>query len=815
MEVEYIGEHLLPGKIGNVAVIISFVFSILACISYMLGSKGDLAGDKITKIDSNKGWINLGRISFGIHSIGILMIVATLFHMLVNQMFEYHYVWQHSNSEMPFRYILSCFWEGQEGSFLLWAFWHVILGILMIVSLKKWEGPVMAVFCTTQVFLTSMLLGIYFGDVQVGSNPFTVLLRQHPDFANLPLFLNASYLDQLDGRGLNPLLQNYWMTIHPPTLFLGFAAVTVPFSFAVAGLLKKKFKEWMKPALPWTIFAVGILGLGILMGGAWAYEALSFGGFWAWDPVENAVLVPWLILVGGTHLMFIRKIKGTSLFIAFAMIIGSFILIVYSTYLTRSGVLGESSVHSFAEGLPGQLLFFLIVFTVVPIGILLMRLRDFKDSSDEDPLLSREFWMLMGAVVLSISAIQIISFTSLPVINKIFGTDYAPSSNPIDDYNKWQIPVAIVLSILIGIGQFLNYKKTDPSKLRKQILLSLSVSLLVSVICYFAFGFEFSWVDIPYFLLLFASVFAIVSNLQYMLKVLNGKVKKAGGSIAHVGFGLILLGALVSTYKQEFISSNSSGVDITSLGGEFNNHENILLFKNDTFKMGNYHVTYQGKTMEGINVYYGVEYLEKIGEEFNSLFTLYPRVQTNPRMGNVSEPDTKHFIYKDIYTHVTYAELEERDDSDDSYKEPNEYMLSEGDTAFSTNSIITLRSLNRALDVSELGLDPGDIAVSAVLDIIDINSKTYTAEPIFVLKDKSYTYTLADEVDELGLKFGFTKVDPEANQVQISIAERKDNSKEFIVMKAIIFPGINILWLGCILMFLGTIVAVVNRLRVS
>ncbi|MCI5057641.1 MAG: cytochrome c biogenesis protein CcsA [Flavobacteriales bacterium] len=812
MDIAYVGEHLIPGKIGNIAVIVSFVFSILATISYALGSKGkDL--DEISKGSTDQGsWRSLGRLSFAIHGLAILVIIAALFHMLVNQMFEYHYVWQHSNSEMPFRYILSCFWEGQEGSFLLWAFWHVVLGSIMIFSIKKWEAPVMAVFCTTQVFLTSMLLGIYIGDVQIGSNPFAVLLREHPDFANLPLFLNENYLDQLDGRGLNPLLQNYWMTIHPPTLFLGFAAVTVPFSFAVAALLKNQFKDWLRPALPWTVFAVGILGLGILMGGAWAYEALSFGGFWAWDPVENAVLVPWLILVGGTHLMFIRKIKGSSLMIAFALILAAFILIIYSTYLTRSGVLGESSVHSFAEGLPGQLLFFLLLYAILPLVLLIAKLSKFKDNSEEDPLLSREFWMLMGSVVLVISALQIIAFTSIPVFNKIFGTNYAPPSNPIDTYNRWQIPIAIVISVLIGVSQFLNYKKTDKKKLKKHILQAAYTTVAISAICFFAFDFEFKWGTIPYFLLLFTSCFAVIGNLRYMFEVLKGKVKRAGGSIAHIGFGLIMLGALVSTYKQEFISSNSSGVDITSLGEDFNNHENILLFKNDTFKMGDYHVTYKGKTIDGINVHYEVEYLEKLANGFKPLFSLFPRVQTNPRMGNVSEPDTKHYLNKDIYTHVTYAELEERDDSDKSFKDPVDVMMAEGDTTFSTNSIITLRSLNRAVDAQELGLGPNDIAVSAILDVIDINSKRYVAEPIFVLKDQSYTYTIPDELEDLGLKFGFTKVDPEANKVQISVAERKDNSKEFIVMKAIVFPGINILWLGCILMFLGTVIATVNRL---
>ena len=347
MEIQYIGEHILPGKIGNIFVILSFTFSLLASIAYFIAAQKN----------DNSSWLSLGRFGFSIHSVSVFGIVATLFYMLINEMYEYHYVWQHSNSEMPIRYIFSCFWEGQEGSFLLWTFWHVLLGLLLICTSKKWEAPTMAVFSSVQLFLTSMLLGVYIGDYNIGSSPFNILLREHPDFMNIPLFSDPNYLEKLDGRGLNPLLQNYWMTIHPPTLFLGFASTLVPFCFGIAGLWKRDFTGWLKPALPWTYFGIGILGLGILMGGAWAYEALSFGGFWAWDPVENASLVPWITFVGAAHVMIIQKNKGTSLFLAFFLTLITFILILYSTFLTRSGILGESSVHAFTDlGLAGQLL---------------------------------------------------------------------------------------------------------------------------------------------------------------------------------------------------------------------------------------------------------------------------------------------------------------------------------------------------------------------------------------------------------------------------------------------------------------------------
>ena len=205
---------------------------------------------------------------------------------------------------------------------------------------KVWEAPVMAVISFVQVILATMLLGDVMG-IHIGSNPFTLmrnvgLLDNAPAFhenfdVNQPLL--RDYLSKIaDGNGLNVLLQNYWMVIHPPVLFLGFAATIIPFAFAIGGLWTRRYKEWTKPALSWSLFAAGILGLGIMMGGAWAYESLNFGGYWAWDPVENASLVPWLVLVAGIHTLLIFRHTGNALRTTHLFFILSFALILYSTY---------------------------------------------------------------------------------------------------------------------------------------------------------------------------------------------------------------------------------------------------------------------------------------------------------------------------------------------------------------------------------------------------------------------------------------------------------------------------------------------------
>lgn len=802
MEINYIGELLWPGKLGNLFIILSFVSAIIAAVAYYFKAQNPL----------EQSWQKIARSSFYLHSFSVIGIIATLFYLILNHRFEYHYVWQHSNSELPIRYMLSCFWEGQEGSFLLWSFWHVVLGLILMKRSGDWEAPVMTVFSLVQVFLASMLLGIWVFNYKIGSNPFT-LLREHPDFVNMPFTKMPNYLENLDGRGLNPLLQNYWMTIHPPTLFLGFASTLVPFAFAIAALWKGKFTEWLKPTLPWAFFSVMILGTGILMGGAWAYEALSFGGFWAWDPVENASLVPWLTLVGAAHVMLIQKNKGGSLLTTFFLTLITFIFILYSTFLTRSGVLGETSVHSFTDmGMSGQLLVYLLFFVFLSIFLVVKNLKKMPKQDNEDNLWSREFWMFIGALVLFLSSFQITVTTSIPVINKVLGTNFAPPLNPIDHYNSLQVPFAIIIALLIAVGQFFKYKKTDSKEFVRKITVSFAISLLGSV----TIAAALQLLNFNYVLLLLCSLFAVTANADYMLRILKGKIRLAGASIAHIGFGLILLGALISTSKQEIISRNTSGIDITSLGEKFSNNDNIMLNLNDTLRMGDYFVTFTGKRKEGVNIYYEVQYFTQLKDgSYKYEFTLNPLVQTNPRMGNVAEPDTRHFLHKDIYTHITYADLEQVEEKDkNEYLEAKEHKIQIGDTIFASNSIMVLKEITSQIDREKYNLKETDIAVQANITLYDILNNTYTAKPIFAVKE-NFVSPIPVELEELGLKISFDKVDPETGDLHFSVSEKRGNRSEFIIMKAIVFPFINILWIGCILLMVGTILAIVHRLKVN
>ncbi len=254
---------------------------------------------------------------------------------------------------------------------------------------------------------------------KVGSSPFLLLRDAFPD---APIFASNPEFTPTNGTGLNPLLQNYWMVIHPPTLFLGFASTVVPFAFVIGGLVTGRYKEWVRPAAPWTIFSVMILGIGIIMGGYWAYETLNFGGYWNWDPVENSSFVPWLFGIASLHAMVAYRKSRIFLKMTMVMVISVFLFVLYSTFLTRSGVLGETSVHTFTDlGLSGQLLLLFFIYLFGIVALFISRARDMPESQKELSFKSAEFVIFLGVLTLFGSRMVISVFTSIPGLQSSSG----------------------------------------------------------------------------------------------------------------------------------------------------------------------------------------------------------------------------------------------------------------------------------------------------------------------------------------------------------------------------------------------------------
>ena len=815
MDIQFVGENLLPGKIGQFFIVLAFGSSLLATISYFFATNN--------KNESDKTWNRLGRFSFIINILCILGIGVTLFYLILNHYNEYNYVYSHSSKALPVYYIVSSFWEGQEGSFWLWAFWQSVLGAILIWKAKTWENGVMTVISFSQVFLTSFLLGVEVLGQRIGSSPF-ILLREAVNLKDMAPVVFAdpenfkNYLKFItDGRGLNPLLQNYWMVIHPPTLFLGFASMIVPFAYAITALWQRRYKEWVQPVLPWTLFAVMILGTGIIMGSFWAYEALNFGGFWAWDPVENASIIPWLTLIGGLHVIIAYKNTGHAYFTAIALVLVSFLLVLYASFLTRSGILGETSVHAFTDlGMFGQLITYNVVFLFLAIIFIVIRWKELPITHKDEETYSREFWMFIGALVLTVSCIHIIFATSVPVFNKTFGTNYAPIKDAVKFYNQWQAPFAVLVTLISGFSQFLKYKRTDPRKFYSSLISSLVFSLALTGAFVWLTG---VYTNLMYILLTFSCLFAVLSNARILSNAFIGKGSKlVGSAVAHIGFAILLLGALVSAATSNTISINETNyIPVKDFEKASKPGENIMLYKNEPKKMGKYTVTYTSDTTIAPNTYYTLNFkiIDAAGNVKEN-FDVSPSIQENDKMGLIASPDTKHYLTTDIYTHITSAATKQEEHAaheghteEENYKAPRIVMLGVGDTIHTSSGVLTVKSINKQPVVKDLPIAPGDLAVGLPLEI-NVSGKIYKTEPLFLVKGNN-TFDFARKIDELGLRFRFTKIVPEQEKFELQVFEKPQQAKDWLVFKSIEFPFINLYWIGTIVMVVGFVISIFRR----
>ena len=833
--------HYFIGDLGHFFVILSFIASLVAFYSY-------LKSVTLSDVDRKKQWSINGRFAFYVHASSVLGVAVALFIIIANHYFEYHYAFNYSDSKLPTHYLISTFWNGQEGSFLLWMIWQAVLGIILIHTNRFWEAPVMTVFAIVQAFLASMILGVVIPglDLKIGSSPF-ILLRE--TMLDAPIFKMQPDFVPKDGNGLNPLLQNYWMVIHPPTLFLGFAATLIPFSFCIAGLWLKKYQDWIRPALPWAIFAAAILGLGILMGGYWAYETLNFGGYWNWDPVENGVYVPWLVLVASIHTMITYKNSETALKTSIILVIAVFILILYSTFLTRSGILGESSVHSFTDlGLSGQLLVYMLFFLVVALAFCIVRWRKIPASEKELSLYSREFWIFIGVLILCLMGLQVISETSKPVYNavsKLFGGagNRAPRADAILFYSNFQLWFAVLLGILSAIGQFFWWKKIDKKLLKDELLPPFLIALVLWALM-ITIGKVYT---IKYIVLAFAGIFTIIANAKILLSLIKKSPGLSGGAIAHIGVGLMLIGILASSGYSKVVSLNNTGMLISKEFSDEFNRENLLLFVNEPRTMAGYEIEYMGECVEprhksGFvnkndimptsdpftviarhNIFFNEKKLFGANEKFEIYpentyyeiefrrngkleFVQYPRIQINERMGGfVASPDISRAFTKDLYTHVSAPMAEEAKSEWQNTEEINVHLSQE---FYANDYVAVLESIERIAEVPGVTLGNQDVAVRASIKV-NGEKQAYSAEPVFLIKDKMVG-RIPDEIKELGLKIGLQSIHPEKNEFTLSISSRQ---KDWVVLKAVEKPMINVLWIGTLILMTGFTMALVRRSR--
>ncbi|MEO6732731.1 MAG: cytochrome c biogenesis protein CcsA [Ferruginibacter sp.] len=814
---QFEGEHLWIGKAGHFFVLVAFTASLLSTIAYFIAGKKNVSEER-------SSWIRFARISFITQVAAVLLVFSAIFYICSHHYIEYLFGYKHTSKELEFKYLFASIWEDQSGSFLLWSIWHCVLGLFLIRKSKEWEAPVMSVVSLAQLFLAMMIMGVYIFGTKIGNSPF-VLTRNE---INGPIFSMPNYLSLMkDGVGLNVLLRNYWMVIHPPVLFLGFASTIVPFAYAYAGLQTKRYGDWVKPVIPWALFSACVLGVGIMMGAKWAYESLSFGGYWAWDPVENASMVPWLILIAGLHTMVVYKATGHSLRASYLFAILTFVFILYSTFLTRTGVLGDDSVHAFAAAGKPMFLLILLLLVAFALPVLILFFINYKKIPaihKEESTSSREFWMFIGALVFFLSAMYIIAKTSTPVVNAVFGTKLAPPENIEFSYNKVMVLVAIIIGMLSAVTQYLKYKSTPTPYLLKKIafptLIAAVITALLAIfypITYYKEGVGF--LGAIYFAL-FATIYAAVANASYISIGLNGKLKAAGGSVAHLGFGLMIAGMLISSGNKKVISEEKFKDFVIQMGvdpltkQQDNPAENINLVRHVSKKMGPYDVTYLNDSTgtETGRRFYHLAFERKDDEtkEVKEAFTLSPDVYLMKDNNMSSNPDTRSYLTHDVFTYISYALNPDANKDTGSFKITE---VAEGDTIFYSKGFMVLNKVLKNPPANKFNIPLTGPTVLADITITAKDSSKYNATPM-ILVDSFGINQVDDTVYAQNLFVKFAGVTADQTKLKIGVKE-SDKMIDFVTLKAYIFPYINLVWIGLITMAAGLVMSMIRRLDLS
>ena len=385
---------------------------------------------------------------------GLMMLASALMiYAFVTHDYTIKYVAHYSDTSMPLWYKITAYWGGLDGSLM---FWVAVLSAFAAVSVRVNQerhrdmiGYVVATILAVQVFFLALLI--------YSKNPFATFLTAPP----------------LDGKGLNPLLQNYWMVIHPPSLYLGFVAATIPFAFGIAALASGRLDDlWLDSVRAWMLICWFFLSLGLILGGRWAYEELGWGGYWAWDPVENAGLLPWFTATAFLHSNLIQEQRGMLKVWNIVLVVLTFFLTIFGTFMTRSGVV--QSVHAFGEDNELALLFilFMAAIFIVSFGLLIFRMPRLRSSNGFESFVSREFAFLLNNWILLACAIFVLFATMFPTLSEAIDGERITVGPEF--FNKWMIPLGLILLFLAGAAPLLAWRRSTRDRLYAQFMFPMA-----------------------------------------------------------------------------------------------------------------------------------------------------------------------------------------------------------------------------------------------------------------------------------------------------------------------------------------------------
>lgn len=656
---------------------------------------------------------------------------AYLLFIILGDQFQFAYVFGYSAKDLPLVYKISAFWAGQEGSFMLWLLFHAVFGVIMS---RKGSCPpgTMAVYCLLQMVLTIFLLA---------KSPFMMLTGV-----------------RADGAGLNPLLQDPWMAVHPPVIFLGYVGLAVPFAHALGGLLANNHRDWLRPALAWALMAWAMLGAGIFIGGFWAYKVLGWGGYWAWDPVENSSLVPWLVCGALIHVLLIARLRPGAVKPAYFAAISSFVLVLYGTFLTRSGVLSNFSTHSFADEGVGSLLAGLAMIVAAgSLILLIVRWPGLPAGEIYPALKSREFLTAAGTLTLSALAVLVLIGMSTPLITLLINQ---PQSVSTAFYNTTSLPLAMLMMLFLTMAPMVRWGENKENLFKKYwwLILAGHLSLLPGILAGFRHPVMLAVAGL--------SVTALLINLTGLRKV------NLAAGLAHGGVAIALIGILASS-----AASQSAFV-------RFEPGETRSVFGRQ--------VTYLGiQPAEDGKGFYQPFRLD--GQEVVNAFTKLNR-EGRPA---VREPG----IYREAAGDLYFAPAAQREND-----AVTELILSRGDEQ--TEAGLTIKFRESGMTGREQGME--NVRAYAWLEISG-DGKREEVKPELVYTNGHF-HSLP--VKALGsYEIRLLGINPAQGKVKIGVTNPAAVNPDRIDAEISRKPLIGLVWLGTFLITIGALWAGVNRTK--
>ena len=704
---------------------------------------------------------NAARLSFVGFAAFVTLASVLLMHFILNHEFVYRYVAQYSSRDLSLEYLVSSFWAGQEGSFLLWVLFGGWLGIFVMFKTREVEPQVMLIYNLNNLFLAILL---------IKQSPFHMLPMAPPD-----------------GQGLNMLLQDPWMVIHPPVVFLGYAAFTIPFAYAVSALWRRDYDGWIKPALPWTVFAFVTLGAGIIIGAYWSYKVLGWGGYWGWDPVENASLLPWLAGMALMHGMILqgtrKKLRKTN----FVLAAFSFVLVIYCTFLTRSGILADFSVHSFVDlGITGWLVVFMFAFIAIAVVLFAVRARDIPVSKSGEAVgyFSREFGLIAAIMVLSLCTVIVGLGTSAPLITRALEKASKVSTEFYTDTN---LPLALLMLFLLSFVPLMTWGRNSLGRLSRKLTWA-AVGAMIALVVTLLSGY-------PGPLILPLSLLAGATggmNLFLATKLLRKRITLSSGAIAHLGVGLMFLGIVASSV--------------------YDRSEKVLFTQGLAGSAMGYNITLDApkfsKDGKGVRLALPLDVREG-DHQFSALPDIYSERTRDGQTKRFIHPHIRRGLISDLY-------ISPMDFRPGRKGTPaNEIMLEkEKKTQFHDYKLQFT-----GFDVSAMmgQKDASRMSVGANIVVSYKGGESVTLKPVMTM---GQAHTPSSRVRLPGREDAYlTLAKMDATDKTITVvyegpegaAEGLEDKPPAVIAEVSIKPGMTLLWLGTCLILLGGCVAIARR----